>query len=130
MKTSATPFLLFAPLIAALPTANLAVRAPGDVLICTGENYTGDCQTLSVPYNTCQTLSAPFYKNVGSIKPDAGAFCRITYSAETCTSHGDAFIDPTPGAPTLRHFTNVNGEVIDAGSQITSFLCQECTACS
>ena len=52
-------------------------------------------------------------------------------SAETCTSHGDAFVDPTPGAPTLRHFTSpATGEVIDAGSQITSLYCQECTACS
>jgi hypothetical protein len=50
-------------------------------------------------------------------------------TADTCTLHGDAFIFPTPGAPTLHHFENAEGEIVDAGSQITSFLCQECTAC-
>jgi hypothetical protein len=57
---------------------NIAARAPGAVLICTGENYTGTCTTVSVPFNECQTLIAPFFKDVGSFKPDTGTLCRIT----------------------------------------------------
>ncbi len=44
-------------------------------------------------------------------------------SAPTCTLHGDAFIQ-YPGTGNLR---NYNGQ--DVGDNITSFLCQECTAC-
>lgn len=51
-------------------------------------------------------------------------------SADTCTLHGDAFINPTPAAPTLHQFVNVDGVVVDAGSSITSLLCQGCSTCT
>jgi thiamine biosynthesis lipoprotein ApbE len=55
----------------------------------------------------------------------------VSSTADTCTLHGDAFIDPTPGAPDLHHFLDpATGQVIDAGSQMTSFLCQQCTTCT
>lgn len=75
MKTFAIALASLITLNSALPATS---QAPGDVLICTGENYTGDCETLSVPFNACQILSAPFTNNVGSFKPAPGAFCRIT----------------------------------------------------
>lgn len=64
--------------VAALPST--APRAPNDatVLVCTGENYMDNCSYLTAPFNTCQTLPAPFYKNVGSFRPDSGILCRIT----------------------------------------------------
>ncbi|KAF2191387.1 hypothetical protein K469DRAFT_656235 [Zopfia rhizophila CBS 207.26] len=132
MKTfaAATLLSLFA-VSTALPTEKVEARTPGNVKICTGANYTGECITVSAPFNQCQKLSAPYLENVGSFKPDAGAFCRITYTADSCTPHGDAFIDPTPGAPDLHHFDDpATGQNIDAGSKMTSFLCQECTGCS
>jgi hypothetical protein len=49
-------------------------------------------------------------------------------TADTCTPHGDAFVD-SAGAPDLHAFETVSGEVVDAGSQITSFLCQQCDNC-
>ena len=50
-------------------------------------------------------------------------------TADTCTSHGDAFVDPA-GAPTLHNYETASGVVVDAGSAFTSFLCQECTGCA
>ncbi|KAF2244312.1 hypothetical protein BU26DRAFT_522981 [Trematosphaeria pertusa] len=127
---AATIIALIASTTAA-PTQNLAARAPGDVTICTGENYTGECTTLSVPFYDCYHLEAPYLNNVGSFKVDAGAYCRITYTAENCTMHGDAFIWPDTNAPTLHHFDDpATQENIDAGSTMTSFLCQECTNCN
>ncbi|KAF2808501.1 uncharacterized protein BDZ99DRAFT_56983 [Mytilinidion resinicola] len=114
-------------LAAALPTESKRAT-PGGVKFCTGENSTSDCEYAVYDYNTCHTLAAPYYKNVGSIVVDSGAFCRITYTAESCTLHGDAFINP-PGEATLHHFTDAEGVVVDAGAAITSFLCQECTSC-
>ncbi|KAF2198352.1 hypothetical protein GQ43DRAFT_164724 [Delitschia confertaspora ATCC 74209] len=116
----------------AIPTNNTTnqTTTTGDVLICTGANYASTCETLHVPFNKCVLLEEPFAKNVGSIKPASGQFCRITYTAPTCTNHGDAFIDPTPGVADLHHFNDpATGTVMDAGSQITSLLCQKCSSC-
>ncbi|KAF2678450.1 hypothetical protein K458DRAFT_317008 [Lentithecium fluviatile CBS 122367] len=121
-----TTLIAFIGLATALP---LDARAPGDVTFCTGENYTGECTTLSVPFYECQKVPAEFAGNVGSFKVDAGAYCRITYTADTCTPHGDAFIWPDTNAPTLHHYVDVQGNVVDAGASLTSFLCQVCTAC-
>jgi hypothetical protein len=48
--------------------------------LCTGENFTGDCQVLPAGFNnTCQILPAPFYKNVGAFSPNSdGVVCEIT----------------------------------------------------
>ncbi|KAF2268024.1 hypothetical protein CC78DRAFT_565808 [Lojkania enalia] len=132
MKTFAATFVPFIIAVSALPTSNIQAHIPGDILVCTGENYTGDCTTLSgLPFNECQPLPEPYFKNVGSFKPEAGAFCRITYTADSCTPHGDAFIWPTDGAPNLHQFDDpATGETTNAGSRMTSFLCQQCTGCS
>ncbi|KAF2791537.1 hypothetical protein K505DRAFT_248723 [Melanomma pulvis-pyrius CBS 109.77] len=133
MKTFTTAILSLVAISSALPTSSMEARAEGavDVQVCTGENYTGECTTISAAFNECQVLPGPYLNNVGSLKPAAGAFCRITYTAATCTLHGDAFIDPTPGAPDLHHFDDpATGANIDAGSSLSSFLCQECTGCS
>ncbi|KAF2111750.1 hypothetical protein BDV96DRAFT_602799 [Lophiotrema nucula] len=129
MKTFTIALAALTAITSAAPT--LETRTPGSVLICTGENYTGECERLQVPFNTCQQLAAPYRNNVGSFRPDVGAYCRITYTAEKCTTHGDAFVEPTPGAPTLHHFDDpATGTNMDAGSNMTSFLCQECTNCT
>ncbi|KAF2016087.1 hypothetical protein BU24DRAFT_193328 [Aaosphaeria arxii CBS 175.79] len=131
MKNFAAAILAIVPLIAAAPACPApAPEVTGNVRICTGENYTGTCISVEAPNNQCQQLSDPYLKNVGSFKVSPGWQCRITYSAETCTLHGDAFIQPTPSAPNLHEFNNpATGETVDAGNQITSYLCQECTAC-
>ncbi|KAF2473290.1 uncharacterized protein BDR25DRAFT_302244 [Lindgomyces ingoldianus] len=131
MKTFAfASFLSLLTLNSAAPT-QVESRTPGNVLICTGEDYTGTCETISAPFYTCQKLEAPYFKNVGSFRPDAGAYCRITYTADSCTTHGDAFIWPDSGAPNLHHWDDVaTGQNIDAGSMMTSFLCQECSGCT
>jgi hypothetical protein len=117
-------------LASALPT-DLKTRATGQVVICTGENSTGTCEAQQVEFNECIQLKAPYLNNVGSFSVAPGAFCRITYTADECTLHGDAFINPTPGAPTLHHFDDpATGANIDAGSTMTSFKCQQCTTCT
>ena len=50
-------------------------------------------------------------------------------TADSCTPHGDAFVQ-YPGVTDLYSYTDVNGNMIDAGNSMTSFLCQECTACT
>ncbi|OCL04904.1 hypothetical protein AOQ84DRAFT_299935 [Glonium stellatum] len=102
----------------------LEKRTPGGIYICTGANYSGTCGYAVQPFNTCIELTSPWYHNIGSFGPDQGALCRLTISAETCTAQGDAFVQ-YPGTPDLR---NYNG--VDIGDSITSFLCQECTACT
>lgn len=65
-------------LTSSAPTQNLAARTPGNVFLCTGENFSGECETILVPFYKCLPLPSPFYKNVGSMRVDPGAFCRIT----------------------------------------------------
>lgn len=71
----AATLIAFFGLAAAIP---LESRAPGDVILCSEANLTGDCVSLSVPFNACQKVPASLVDNVGSMKVDAGAFCRIT----------------------------------------------------
>ncbi|ORY17753.1 hypothetical protein BCR34DRAFT_596628 [Clohesyomyces aquaticus] len=127
MKTAAISTVLS---LLALTSASPTRRTPGNVTICTEANYAGTCETISVPFNDCQQLAAPYFKNVGSFKVDAGAYCRITYTADTCTMHGDSFIFPDTNAPDLRHWDDpATGTIIDAGAGFTSFKCQMCTNC-
>ncbi|KAF2727166.1 hypothetical protein EJ04DRAFT_147953 [Polyplosphaeria fusca] len=127
MKTFVFAIVSFLAVASAAP---LEARADSAVLVCTEANWGGECETIPVTWNQCAQLPSKFLKNVGSLKPSTGQFCRVTYTADTCTTHGDAFIDPTPGAPDLHHFEDpATQEVIDAGSKITSLLCQQCTGC-
>ena len=48
------------------------------VALCTGENYTGECTSLTVPFNACQPVPPAFAGNVGSFEVADGAYCRIT----------------------------------------------------
>lgn len=76
MQPSITATIIaFFGLAAAIP---LESRAPGDVTLCSEADYAGDCVSLSVPFNECQKVPASLVDNVGSMKVDAGAFCRIT----------------------------------------------------
>jgi hypothetical protein len=76
--TSTAALLTLLPFLAAAAPLE-SPTPPGNVLLCTGANYTGECTTInSQPFNKCQQIPAPYFKNLGSIKPDAGAYCRIT----------------------------------------------------
>ncbi|GME53119.1 allantoate permease [Neofusicoccum parvum] len=96
----------------------LQKRTPGNIYICTGANWTGTCGSKVQPFDTCIKLTAPYYHNIGSFGPDAGALCRITYTAESCTTHGDLFAQ----YPGIADLYNYNG--VDVGHSITSWLCQ------
>jgi hypothetical protein len=50
-----------------------------NVELCTGENYTGDCDVLVIGQGVCVTLPAPFYKNTGSLIPYGDFYCRLTW---------------------------------------------------
>jgi hypothetical protein len=78
MKTFISAVLSLAALASALPSKSLEARTPGSVTFCTGTNLSGDCFTTQVPFNECQQLPPPYYKNLGSMKVDVGALCRIT----------------------------------------------------
>lgn len=65
-------------LATALPTTTTPASTPGGVKFCTGENGDGQCNYGLYEFNTCYTLPAPYYKNVGSMAVDSGAYCRIT----------------------------------------------------
>ena len=121
-------------LVSALPANNNLSRrqtsSPSSVQICTGENYTGNCETLIVAPETCYTIPDIYKGNVGSLLPEPGLLCRITYTQDTCSLHGDAFVDNT-GAPDLHHFVDPStGDVVDAGAELKAFLCQPCSACT
>ncbi|OCK79283.1 hypothetical protein K432DRAFT_383206 [Lepidopterella palustris CBS 459.81] len=133
---AATTLAAILSVASALPTTGttsanpLAKRTPGSIYMCTGSNWTGHCSYAVYTFNTCHILTAPFYKNIGSFGPDAGALCRITYTADTCTTHGDAFVQ-TPGVSDLYDFADpATGKNIDAGVAMTSFYCQECSSCT
>ena len=121
-------FLAAATTISALPQGSATDLS---VQVCTGENYIGDCKTLYVAPDTCQQLPGLFRKNIGSFKPGPKTLCRITYTADTCTMHGDAFVDPEGVATLHTDFTDpATGEEEDVGNLMTSFLCQPCSTCN
>ncbi|KAF1942782.1 hypothetical protein EJ02DRAFT_488350 [Clathrospora elynae] len=139
--TSSSSLLLLIIALTAKSAATLLPPQPTylnstNVLICIGENYQYGCTIFVVPLNItnakCQHLAPPYFHNVGSFKPSVGSFCRITYTRDSCTAHGDAFVNPTPGAPTMHtNFTDpADGENVDVGSMMSSFLCQECLNCT
>ncbi|KAF2712198.1 hypothetical protein K504DRAFT_531334 [Pleomassaria siparia CBS 279.74] len=133
MKSFTAVFLSVVAFTSALPTTIIDARAEDQATatVCQGENFTGDCIDIPANYNQCVVLPEGYINNTGSFKVAPGAFCRITYTADTCSLHGDAFVYPTPGAPTLHHFDDpATGTQIDAGSTFTSFLCQQCSGCA
>ncbi|KAF2144205.1 uncharacterized protein K452DRAFT_285447 [Aplosporella prunicola CBS 121167] len=126
-STIAAAILPLVAMTVAAP-APFTKRTPGSVTLCTGPDHTGDCLTRTFDdWEQCHTLTgdlAPFYHNLGTFAPDAGALCRVTNTAESCTTHGDLFVENPEGANLL----DVNG--VDYGSTATSFLCQRCNSCT
>ncbi|KAK0654091.1 hypothetical protein DIS24_g5467 [Lasiodiplodia hormozganensis] len=118
------PFLALAS--AAPATNNLpngfVKRDVGKVKICTGPDSTGECLEQTYPTNQCIILPEPYNGNVLTFIPDAGNLVRVTNSAESCTLHGDLFLE-YPGST---QFDDYNG--VDY-SNATSFLIQRCDAC-
>ncbi|OJD35157.1 uncharacterized protein BKCO1_1900066 [Diplodia corticola] len=98
-------------------------REVGQVTFCTGPDSTGDCMTQTYATNQCIVLPAPYNGNVLTFIPDHGNLVRITNSAETCTLHGDLFLE-FPGST---QFDDYNG--VDY-SNATSFLIQRCDSCA
>ncbi|KAJ7432866.1 hypothetical protein FB451DRAFT_1420264 [Mycena latifolia] len=78
----------FAPALAA-PTAESAAPAAlqkRDVgaYVCTGENFTGQCNHITPPYNVCQPFSATGLTGYQSWGTDNGDVC-IWYTGGSCT---------------------------------------------
>ncbi|KAF2496118.1 hypothetical protein BU16DRAFT_526642 [Lophium mytilinum] len=116
-------------LTTALPTESKRAGAGVTFYVLENFNNTGAHDHEVYDYNTCHNVPVALYGNVGSVAVDPGAYCRITYTADECTLHGDAFVYP-PGETNLHQFKDpASGNVVDAGKLITSFLCQECTSC-
>ncbi|GAB7357022.1 hypothetical protein MBLNU459_g7848t2 [Dothideomycetes sp. NU459] len=63
---------------AALPggPSTLRKRTPGSVYLCTGDNWTGQCEYLVNPLNTCVDLGN-FTSKVSSFGPDEGSSCLL-----------------------------------------------------
>lgn len=78
----------------------------------------------------CGVLDIPLGLFVGKVERKCGLMMWCGYStADTCTMHGDVFIFPDEPVADLRRYTTVTGRVVDAGSTVTSLLCQECNGC-
>ncbi|KAK7531778.1 hypothetical protein IWX49DRAFT_594045 [Phyllosticta citricarpa] len=123
--TIATALVSLLSLSAAAPTLEKREDEPvvaGEVTICTGANGSGDCSTKEYISNECNILPAPYYKNVLTFAPGHQILCRVTNTQDSCTTHGDLFIE-YPGSA---QFDNYNGKDY---SKMTSFLCQKCTNC-
>ncbi|KAF1959605.1 hypothetical protein CC80DRAFT_590813 [Byssothecium circinans] len=130
--TAATTLLALIGTTLALPAQNLAAReTPGDVTFCEGANFSGKCTTVSfTPFDKCQPVPEAVKGNIGSLKVASGALCGLTFSEDTCTLHGDAMLVPESPISDAHHYTTVSEEVVDLGNELTSLLCQQCTACS
>lgn len=129
MFTTTKALTLLASILVCSSAKPIERRDPGDVLLCTGENYTGDCLTINFPFNECTELPALVYKNLGSLKVAPFAYCRLTFTMDTCRPTGDLLIFPETTVATLHNLPYGEQGVIDAGSTATTILCQRCDAC-
>ncbi|ROT43246.1 hypothetical protein SODALDRAFT_319744 [Sodiomyces alkalinus F11] len=128
-------FIAVLPLVAAVLAApTLQKRVPGEitqVLLCTEPNFGGKCEkvdfTLNYP-NACHPIPEPFRNNLGSIRPDRGALCRLTTvsAKDDCDTHGDLFIE-SPGFADLFSKTDHSGQAIARNAH--HIECQQCTNC-
>ncbi|KAJ7063967.1 hypothetical protein C8F01DRAFT_1250234 [Mycena amicta] len=84
--------VVFAPALAA-PTAepDSGAHAPVGLQkrdvgaeVCTGENFTGQCNHITPPYNVCEPFSATGLTGYQSWGPDQGDTC-IWYTGSDCT---------------------------------------------
>ncbi|KAK4176271.1 hypothetical protein QBC36DRAFT_214391 [Triangularia setosa] len=112
-----------------IPETATSAETPGNILACTGENFTGECQTHSLGIEIpgdCRPIPDPFKFNVGSIKPDRGAICRLFATDRSdCTGSGLAILY-YPGNANL--FTDLGGNI--PGKEAAFWRCQECTNCT
>ncbi|RPD59513.1 hypothetical protein L227DRAFT_576328 [Lentinus tigrinus ALCF2SS1-6] len=61
----------------------------GRVHVCTGTNWTGHCEYLVHPLDSCNVLDRSFKHNIGSFAPDPCTLC-FAYETSHC-SFGDGF---------------------------------------
>ncbi|KAK4197679.1 hypothetical protein QBC40DRAFT_285026 [Triangularia verruculosa] len=120
--------LLALAMATAIPETE-SVDIPGKILACTGENYTGECEThylgIEIP-GDCLPIPEPFKFNVGSIKPDRGAICRLFDTEHPdCTGSGLSILY-YPGDANL--YRDVGGNI--PGTEAAYWRCQQCTACT
>ncbi|KAJ7203432.1 hypothetical protein C8J57DRAFT_1247677 [Mycena rebaudengoi] len=82
----------FSPALAA-PTAEPAAGEPTvaalekravGVFVCTGQNFSGQCNHISPPFNVCQPFSATGLTGYQSWGPDQGTTC-LWYTGGSCT---------------------------------------------
>ncbi|KAK8221897.1 hypothetical protein M8818_000062 [Zalaria obscura] len=89
-------------------------RAVGGVYMCTEANWSGNCQYLAYPVDTCVQLSDEWASQVSSFGPDAGTSCMIMQGH--CSSSEDFYGDiVSPGYADL--------STIEWSDRMTSYLC-------
>ncbi|KAK4184601.1 hypothetical protein QBC35DRAFT_517456 [Podospora australis] len=131
LLTMALALPIFGALAAPLADGASAVASnekretPGNVYVCTGPNFTGNCEVLSLGTSgNCVPIPAPYAFNVGSFGPDRGAICRLfdTDHAD-CTGSGLAILW-YPGQSDLG-----SPEKFHAAQKAAYWRCQTCTNC-
>ncbi|KAF1978310.1 hypothetical protein BU23DRAFT_595538 [Bimuria novae-zelandiae CBS 107.79] len=116
MQLAATTLLALIGAASALPSNILQARDGITITFYPEANFAGEPVSIpNVPNAECQQV--PEGVTVGSVQVESGALCRLTYSATTCTTHGDVFVFPDTPADDLTNET------------VTSYLCQTCTGC-
>ncbi|KAK0667033.1 hypothetical protein QBC41DRAFT_324728 [Cercophora samala] len=129
LLTMALMPLLALAMPTAIPETESAVDVPGRVLVCTGEEYTGECQTVqfNIEYpGECLPIPEPFQFNIGSFKPDRGAICRLFAADRPQCSGTGLTILYYPGDGNL--FRDVGGDI--PGEKAAYWRCQTCTNCT
>ncbi|KAI4717274.1 hypothetical protein E4T48_06544 [Aureobasidium sp. EXF-10727] len=101
-------FSLFAAAATAFPTkpgflTQPMARDAGDVYVCTGANFTGSCQYLKQPFDTCVILPETLSKKVSSFGPDEGATCLLMQGS--CNDSEPYRSVSYPGISDLRNVT-------------------------
>ncbi|KAK6535513.1 hypothetical protein TWF694_001968 [Orbilia ellipsospora] len=96
-------------------SATKVKRTPGNVYICDGLNWGGNCNVWHVNNNQCLTVVGGFF--AGSLGPDPGTGC-ILYRSEDCTDQYTGAIY-NPGTGSLQE----NGYAPGYGIEYRSIHC-------
>ncbi|KAF2810185.1 uncharacterized protein BDZ99DRAFT_498365 [Mytilinidion resinicola] len=75
------------------PQKSQAPGPPGGVYMCTGSNWSGQCQYVQSIPGQCHPLEPPFYRSTSSIGPNPTTHCWF-WDNDKCTA-GDA-ANPNP----------------------------------
>ncbi|KAF3016489.1 hypothetical protein E8E14_010049 [Neopestalotiopsis sp. 37M] len=89
LSTIIASVLVSAAAISAAPTAQIAKREAGGVLICQGANATGNCHYEVYTMQECHDLPADLQRNASTFAPDGDNFyCypRAGNCSQICTS--------------------------------------------